>query len=180
MLNFSSPFANNHFGCSLCRTFKYKDDVKAPRAYSSILGCLVRKHFPGFVDLPTGGKSIAWTWRHYKLASDLEAVFENAQHRVLCDFFVSFFDFSSFNKSEVDNTCTNDFVHPCRSTFYPTRSILFFACPWLMPLRRSKSKTCTTRAVCAASATGTPRSARSPYIRSKPVTLPCSRGSTCR
>ncbi|KAM0836624.1 hypothetical protein ACQ4PT_062205 [Festuca glaucescens] len=72
------------------RTFKYKDDVKPPRIYLSILGCLIRKHFPGFVDLPTGGKSIAWTWRHYKYAEDPEGVFENAQHRVIRNFFEYF------------------------------------------------------------------------------------------
>ena len=111
MLNFSSPIAHNHFGFSLCRSFKYKDDVKPPRVYSSILGCLVRKYFPGFVPMPSGGESIAWTWRHYLYVPDPDGALENAQQRVLHDFWVSLFDFSSFNNSEVDNSCTNGFVH---------------------------------------------------------------------
>jgi hypothetical protein len=94
----------------LCRSFIYKDDAKPPRVYPSILGCLVRKHFPGFVSMPSGGESIAWTWRHYSYAPDPEGILDNTQQRVLHDFWVSFFDFSSFKNSEVDCICTNGFV----------------------------------------------------------------------
>jgi hypothetical protein len=106
----SSPLAHIYFGFLLCRSFIYKDDAKPPRAYPSILGYLVRKHFPGFVPMPSGGESIAWTWKHYSYASDPEGILDNAQKRVLHDFWVNFFDFSSFKNSEVDSIYTNGFV----------------------------------------------------------------------
>jgi hypothetical protein len=82
----------------LCRTFEYKDDVKPPRVYSSILGCLVRKHFPGFITVSKicGTQCVAWTWKHYMYAKDPEGEFDNAQQRVMDDFWVCFFDFLSW------------------------------------------------------------------------------------
>ncbi|XP_047050609.1 uncharacterized protein LOC124655813 [Lolium rigidum] len=74
------------------RTFEYKDDVKPPRVYSSILGCLVRKHFPGFIPVSKilGSQCVAWTWKHYMYAKDPEGEFDNAQQRVLDDFWKYF------------------------------------------------------------------------------------------
>lgn len=66
------------------------------RTYSSILGCLVRHHWPGSVTMPDGRMQVAWTWEHYKYAPDPQGTtedgLEDCQARVLHDFWVSFFD----------------------------------------------------------------------------------------
>ncbi|KAK1695038.1 hypothetical protein QYE76_011735 [Lolium multiflorum] len=52
-------------------SFRYEDpSQKPPRGYSNILGGLLRRYFPGIVDLPTGGCDVAWRWAHYSLAED--------------------------------------------------------------------------------------------------------------
>jgi hypothetical protein len=70
----------------------YKEGYKV-RTYSSILGCIVRKHWPGFVTMPNGCKEVAWTWSHYAHAPDPEAThtrrLKNCQSRVIREFWVS-------------------------------------------------------------------------------------------
>ncbi|KAK1649507.1 hypothetical protein QYE76_067312 [Lolium multiflorum] len=52
-------------------SFKYEDpSQRPPRGYSNILGGLLRRYFPGIVNLPTGGCDVAWRWAHYSLAED--------------------------------------------------------------------------------------------------------------
>ncbi|KAK1668473.1 hypothetical protein QYE76_056632 [Lolium multiflorum] len=52
-------------------SFRFEDpSQKPPRGYSNILGGLLRRYFPGIVDLPTGGCDVAWRWAHYSLAED--------------------------------------------------------------------------------------------------------------
>jgi hypothetical protein len=69
------------------------------------MGCCVRDKFPGLVTLPDGRVTVAWTWKHYSyppvVGEDEEDEFgvDNAQQRVLCQFWVSFYDFTSFNNS---------------------------------------------------------------------------------
>ena len=87
---------------SLCRSFEYVPPrTKGQRTYASILGCLVRKFFPGIVTLPDGGKSVAWTFKHYTYEADPEGEYNNMAHKTLRYFWVSLFDFSSFYKSEI-------------------------------------------------------------------------------
>ncbi|KAK1695421.1 hypothetical protein QYE76_012118 [Lolium multiflorum] len=52
-------------------SFRFEDpSQRPPRGYSNILGGLLRRYFPGIVDLPTGGCDVAWRWAHYSLAED--------------------------------------------------------------------------------------------------------------
>ncbi|KAK1612558.1 hypothetical protein QYE76_036231 [Lolium multiflorum] len=52
-------------------SFTYEDpSQKPPRGYSNILGGLLRRYFPGIVNLPSGGCDVAWRWWHYSLAED--------------------------------------------------------------------------------------------------------------
>jgi hypothetical protein len=70
----------------------YKEGYKL-RAYLSILTCLVRKHWPGFVTMPNGRTEIAWTWDHYAYAPDPEGEYgrrlRNCGSRVIHYFWVS-------------------------------------------------------------------------------------------
>jgi hypothetical protein len=67
----------------------YKEGYKL-RAYSSIHGCLVRKHWPGFMTMPNGCTEIACTWDHYAYTPDLEGEYmrrlRNCGSRVIRDF----------------------------------------------------------------------------------------------
>ena len=78
------------------------------RTYSSILGCLIRKYWPGAVKMPNGHWEIALFWGHYKRARDplgTEHEFlPNCQARVLMEFWVSFFDYQPFGNLEVENS----------------------------------------------------------------------------
>lgn len=74
------------------KSFTYKDDKEPSRAYSSILGCLIRAHFPGIVPLPSGGTDVAWTWKHYSYKSDPDGEFNNMQDKVQCTFW-KYFEF---------------------------------------------------------------------------------------
>nr|XP_051220248.1 vegetative cell wall protein gp1-like [Lolium perenne] len=52
-------------------SFKFEDpSQRPPRGYANILGGLLRRYFPGLVDLPTSGRDVAWRWAHYSLAPD--------------------------------------------------------------------------------------------------------------
>ena len=87
---------------SFCRSFEYvPPKMKGQRSYVSILGCCVRKFFPGIVTLPKGGKSVSWTFKHYSYEEDPEGKYHNMAHKTLRYFWVSLFDFSSFYKSEI-------------------------------------------------------------------------------
>jgi hypothetical protein len=70
----------------------YKEGYKL-RAYLSILGWLVRKHWPGFVTMPNGRTEIAWTWDHYAYAPHPEGKYgrtlRNCGFRVIFDFWIS-------------------------------------------------------------------------------------------
>ncbi|XP_051227071.1 autonomous transposable element EN-1 mosaic protein [Lolium perenne] len=74
-------------------SFVYKEGYKV-RTYSSILGCIVRKHWPGFVTMPNGCKEVAWIWSHYAHAPDPEAThtrrLKNCQSRVIREFWTYF------------------------------------------------------------------------------------------
>ena len=61
---------------------------KASRAYSNIIAGLLRKYFPRLVDLPTGGRDVAWSWRHYSYAPDPHDRHENMQEVVVHRFWV--------------------------------------------------------------------------------------------
>ena len=79
------------FGISLCRAFTFANPdpkLKPDRAYSNILGRLVKYHFPGIVSLPKGGKDVAWTWKHYSYKEDPTGKFQNMQQRVVHHFWV--------------------------------------------------------------------------------------------
>jgi hypothetical protein len=94
----------------LCRAFAYKDNIKPPRSYASILGCLLRRNFPGIVKLPSGGRSVAWSWEHYRYAKKPSNEFRDMQEKVQLLFWVSSIHFSSFSNA-FDNSSTNGF-HP--------------------------------------------------------------------
>ena len=106
-MNFSSPVANTLFDFLLCSSFLYKEGRKV-RTYSSILGCLIRKYWPGAVKMPNGRWEIAWFWRHYKRAKyplgTKHEFLVNCQARVLTEFWVSFFDYQPFGNLEVENS----------------------------------------------------------------------------
>jgi hypothetical protein len=69
--------------------FKYGDPRRKPtREYPNILGGIIRKHFPGIVNLPTGGRDVAWTWKHYSYAEDPSGKYGNMQERVVRHFWV--------------------------------------------------------------------------------------------
>ncbi|XP_051209965.1 uncharacterized protein [Lolium perenne] len=71
--------------------FKYGDPRRKPtREYSNILGGLIRKHFPGIVNLPSGGRDVAWTWKHYSYAEDPSGKCTNMQERVVRHFWKYF------------------------------------------------------------------------------------------
>ncbi|XP_071683792.1 uncharacterized protein [Lolium perenne] len=71
--------------------FKYGDPRRKPtREYPNILGGIIRKHFPGIVNLPTGGRDVAWTWKHYSYAEDPSGKYENMQERVVRHFWKYF------------------------------------------------------------------------------------------
>jgi hypothetical protein len=80
----------------MCSLFEYKHGRHA-RTYSSILGCIIRKYFPGAVKMPNGRWEIAWTWRHYKHARDpvgtKHEYLVHCQARVIKEFWVSFFEY---------------------------------------------------------------------------------------
>ena len=77
------------FGISLCSMFKYGDPRRKPtREYPNILGGIIRKHFPGIVHLPSGGRDVAWTWKHYSYAEDPSGKYNNMQERVVRHFWV--------------------------------------------------------------------------------------------
>jgi hypothetical protein len=76
---------------SLCRAFSYRPDVKPARTYQSILGACVREFFPGIVDLPGGGRDVAWTFKHYTYAEDPDDEYESMAGKVIGHFWVSFF-----------------------------------------------------------------------------------------
>ena len=105
---------------SLCRTFEYQPPkVKLQRTYASILGWCLRKFFLGIVILPEGGKSVAWTFRHYCFAEDPDGEYPNMALKTFGYFWVSLFDFSSFYKSEIALMALTLFylcVHACRTS----------------------------------------------------------------
>jgi hypothetical protein len=69
--------------------FKFADPTRKPgRGYANILGGLLRKYLPGLVNLPSGGRDVAWTWRHYSYASDPHGKYENMQEVVVHKFWV--------------------------------------------------------------------------------------------
>ncbi|XP_051202635.1 uncharacterized protein [Lolium perenne] len=71
--------------------FKYGDPRRKPtREYSNILGGLIRKHFPRIVNLPSGGRDVAWTWKHYSYAEDPSGKCTNMQERVVRHFWKYF------------------------------------------------------------------------------------------
>nr|XP_051209346.1 uncharacterized protein LOC127326541 [Lolium perenne] len=71
--------------------FKYGDPRRKPtREYPNILGGIIRKHFPGIVNLPTGGRDVAWTWKHYSYAEDPSGKYGNMQERVVRHFWKYF------------------------------------------------------------------------------------------
>jgi hypothetical protein len=73
----------------LCRSFKFADPTRKPaRGYANILGGLLRKYFPGLVNLPSGCRDVAWTWRHYSYAPDPHGKYENMQEVVVHRFWV--------------------------------------------------------------------------------------------
>jgi hypothetical protein len=76
------------------------------------MGCCVRDKFPGLVTMPDGRNTVARTWKHYSYPPIIPVVNEeddflvdNAQQRVLAKFWVSFYDFTSFNNSNADPNC---------------------------------------------------------------------------
>jgi len=105
---------------SLCRTFTYDPPkVKGQRTYSSILGCCIRKFFPGIVEEEDGTRSVAWTFRHYCYAEDPDGEYRNTGLKTLGYFWVSLFDFTSFYIFEIalmPLTLLYLCVHACRST----------------------------------------------------------------
>ena len=77
------------FGVSLCSGFTYADLRNQPgRGYANILGGLIRKYFPGIVNLPSGVRYVAWSWAHYSYAPDPHGKYENMQEVVLHKFWV--------------------------------------------------------------------------------------------
>nr|XP_051230229.1 uncharacterized protein LOC127348182 [Lolium perenne] len=71
--------------------FKYGDPRRKPtREYLNILGGLIRNHFPGIVNLPSGGRDVAWTWKHYSYAEDPSGKCTNMQERVVRHFWKYF------------------------------------------------------------------------------------------
>ena len=73
----------------MCSAFLYRDGMKPYRGYSSILGALVRKYFPGIVNLPNGQQDVAWTWKHYHYAPDPDGEFESIAEKIQVRFWVS-------------------------------------------------------------------------------------------
>jgi hypothetical protein len=59
---------------------------KLGRGYVNILGGLLRKYFPGLVNLPSGGCDVAWTWWYYSYAPDPHGKYENIQEVVVHKF----------------------------------------------------------------------------------------------
>ncbi|KAK1664727.1 hypothetical protein QYE76_052886 [Lolium multiflorum] len=90
--------------------FKYGDPRRKPtREYSNILGGLIRKHFPGIVHLPSGGRDVAWTWKHYSYAEDPSGKYRNMQERVVRHFW------KYFKRAEGKETACDVIVHElCR------------------------------------------------------------------
>ena len=69
--------------------FKLGDPTRKPtHIYANIIGRLVRKHFPGIVQLPSGGRDMAWTWMHYSYAEDPSGKYNNMQERIERRFWV--------------------------------------------------------------------------------------------
>ena len=80
------------FGVSLCSGFTYADPRNKPgRGYANILGGLIRKYFPGIVDLPTGGRGIAWTWAHYSYTDSPGGGHDHIQALIVHKFWVRVF-----------------------------------------------------------------------------------------
>jgi hypothetical protein len=100
---------------SLCRAFSYRPEGKPGRTYQSILGACVRQFFPGIVDLPGGGRDVAWTFKHYTYAEDPDDEYESMAGKVIGHLWVSLFDFSSFYNSEVALMALT-YVRVCRTT----------------------------------------------------------------
>jgi hypothetical protein len=77
-----------------CRSFHYEGNTLPDRHYTSIMGCIVRQHFPGLVKLPDGRTSVVCTWKHYLYPPDTEEEHDdecdNSQERVLSTFWVRF------------------------------------------------------------------------------------------
>lgn len=121
----------------MCRGFTYKDKTRKPfRHYQSIMGALVRKNFPGIVDVEDGRKDVAWTFKHYKYAKDPTKEYPDLATRVIAHFWVSSFDFSSFGNFEValmDLTFFT-YVHGACSNTSP-----------MSPMRRGKVYRCPRR-----------------------------------
>ena len=60
--------------------------------------------------LPSGGRSVAWSWEHYRYAKKPSNEFRDMQEKVQLLFWVSSIHFSSFSNA-FDNSSTNGF-HP--------------------------------------------------------------------
>jgi hypothetical protein len=69
---------------------------------SPILGCPLRRHFPGLVKKHDDSRRVAWSWNDYYHKKDVIAKFGNkydtVTHRVLCLFWVSLFDTLLFTR----------------------------------------------------------------------------------
>jgi hypothetical protein len=106
---------------SWCSSFQFEDPTqRPPRGYSNILGGLLRRYFPGIVNLPSGGCDVAWRWWHYSLAEDALGRGTLADC-VVGKFWVRDFGLLTIHTlSLVDNNCTNapcfTYVHGCRNT----------------------------------------------------------------
>ena len=73
----------------MCSSLKFENPLRRPpRGYANILGGLLRKYFPGIVNLPTGGRDVAWRWAHYRLAPDPLGRYDSMQDVVVRKFWV--------------------------------------------------------------------------------------------
>ncbi|KAK1619214.1 hypothetical protein QYE76_024731 [Lolium multiflorum] len=86
-------------------SFMYEDPLqRLPCGYPNILGGLLRRYFPGLVDLPTGGRDVAWRWAHYRLAPDPLGRYD------------SMHDVKYFTKAEGKEIVCDDVLHQMART----------------------------------------------------------------
>ncbi|KAK1699324.1 hypothetical protein QYE76_016021 [Lolium multiflorum] len=77
---------------------------------ANILGGLLRRYFPGLVDLPTGGRDVAWRWAHYRLAPDPLGRYDSMQDVVVRKFW------KYFKRAEGKEIACDDVLHQMART----------------------------------------------------------------
>lgn len=50
----------------------------------------MRRNFPGIVKLPSGERSVAWTWEDYRYAKNLSPEYRDMEEQVQCLFWMYF------------------------------------------------------------------------------------------